>query len=80
MRQSIILHLLEGDSLVCEVDELPDPTHQFMIIHNPRRRDGRTLPDLSEGVGTLLIPWSRVDYVQILPVTDVENVVGFVRE
>jgi hypothetical protein len=80
MQQSLIVHLLDDDPLVCEVDELPDPTHQFMIIHTPRYRDGRTLPDLGENVSTLLIPWRRIAYVQLLPVTDVENIVSFVRE
>lgn len=80
MNKSVMLHLKNDEPLIGEIEELPDPTHQFMIIHSPRRHDGTAPPYLSENVTMILLPWHRIELVQLLPLTDVENVIGFVRE
>ncbi len=80
MRQSVIIHFTDGDAIVGEVEELPNPRDQFMIIHDPRRRDGRTIPNLGDRVQTVLYPWHRIHLVQVLPIADTENIIGHVRE
>ena len=80
MKKSVMLHLKNSEPLIGEIEELPDPTHQFMIIHNPRKIDGTELPYLSENVAMTLFPWHRIELVQLLPPTDIESVIGFVRE
>lgn len=80
MRQSVIVHLLDDDPVIGELDELPKASDQFMIVHNPRRRDGKKVAYLNEDVTTVLFPWHRIEIVQVLPVADIENVIGFVRE
>jgi hypothetical protein len=68
------------DPVVCEVDEMPDPTDQFLVLHNPRRRDGKDVHYLDEDVTSMMVPWHRINFVQLMPSTDVEEVIGFVRE
>lgn len=80
MRQSVILHLINDDPIIGEIDELPNFADQFMIVHDPRRRDGKKLSNLNDDVTTVIFPWHRIDFVQVLPVADIENVIGFVRE
>jgi hypothetical protein len=80
MRVSAIVQLLEEEPIVCELDAAPDPTHHFVAVHNPRRRDGRPLPYLDGSVTTLLVPWHRIDLIQLLPQAEHDNVIGFVRE
>ncbi len=41
MPYTILVHVLNEDAVVGEVDELPDPHSQFIIINSPRLRDGR---------------------------------------
>jgi hypothetical protein len=80
MRLSVIIHLIEEEAIICELDAPPDPTHHFVTLFNPRRRDGRALPYLESNVTTLLLPWHRIDLVQFLPQTEHDNVISFVRE
>lgn len=80
MRVSAIVHLIEEEPIICEIDAPPDPSHHFVTAHNPRRRDGRPLPYLENSVTTLLLPWHRIDLVQLLPQAGLDNVIGFVRE
>ena len=78
--QTVIVHISNEDPIVCEVDGLPEPTTQVVIIHNPRRRDGMDVHYLDEDVSTVMIPLHRVNFIQVLPSTEVEDIIGFVRE
>ena len=80
MRLSAVIHLIEEDPIVCELDERPNPSAQFVTAHNPRRRDGRAVVFLDPNVETVYIAWHRISYIQMLPQSDLEKVMGFVRE
>ncbi len=77
--KSIIVHIANEDAVVCEVEDLPDPTAVSMLVHNPRKRDGMDLHYLDDDVTSLIIPWHRVNFIQVLPAGDEEDVIGFVR-
>ncbi|MCP4425212.1 MAG: hypothetical protein GY803_12015 [Chloroflexi bacterium] len=77
---SIIVHIANEDAIVCEVDNIPNPTDLFVHMQNPRRRDGKDVHYLDEEVTSMLVPWHRITFVQLLPSADTEEVIGFVRE
>jgi hypothetical protein len=72
--------MLNEDPVVCELEELPDPTAMYLVLHNPRRRDGKYLHYLDDDVTTMIIPWRRVNFIQMMPSVESEEVMGFVRE
>jgi hypothetical protein len=78
--QTVIVHVRNEDPVLCEMESLPDEHAQVIIIHNPRRRDGKDLHYLEEDVTSVLFPLHRINFIQILPSADVEEVIGFVRE
>jgi len=80
MRQPVLLHLTDEELILGEIDQLPNPVDQFMIIHKPRQRDGSKLARLQENVPTILVPWHQIAYVQLLPGSGIDEVIGFVRE
>lgn len=80
MTASIIVHITNEDPVLCEVDSLPDPSDQFVIANNPRRRDGKDLHYLDDDVTAMLIPWHRINFIQVLPSAETEDVITFVRE
>lgn len=77
---SIVVHIVNEDAIVCEVDEIPSPTSLFIIMQNPRRRDGKDIHYLDEDVTSIIVPWHRINFVQLLPSADAEEIIGFVRE
>lgn len=80
MQQPVMIHLTNEELILGDLDQLPDPADQFMIVHNARQPDGTALTFLEEDVRTILIPWQQTKMVQILPSTGIEEVIGFVRE
>ena len=77
---SIIVHIANEDPIVCEVETLPQGQDTLIQIHNPRRRDGLDVHYLDEDVTSVIYPMHRINFIQVLPSTDVNEVVGFVRE
>ena len=76
---TVIVHIRNEDAFECELDDLPNPAGQFVHVHNPRLRDGKDLHYLDEEVTSMLVPWHRINFIQILPSGDVEEVASFIR-
>lgn len=64
---SLILHISNSEPIKVDVEELPDPKDQCIIGKNPRERSDKELDILDEGVTTIIFPWWRINYVQVLP-------------
>ena len=43
MAHTVLIHLINEDPILAEVEKLPDPTDNLLICTNPRRRDGKPL-------------------------------------
>ncbi len=77
---TIIIHMLNEDPVMGEIDELPTPSDSLLIVKNPRRKDGKDLTYLDQSVTTVLWPVSRVNFVEIIPTGSEEEIISFVRE
>jgi hypothetical protein len=77
---TVVVHINNEDPVECELENMPDPTSRFLLVNNPRLRDGKDLHYLDEDVTSMMIPWHRVNFVQLLPSGEVEEVVSFVRD
>ena len=80
MAIEVILHLQNEDPIVAELDSLPDPMHQIVTATNLRRRDGRPVHYLTEGVTSVIFPWTRITFVEIMEPEEDQEVVEFFRE
>ena len=77
---TLILHIHNADPVVGEVDELPEPSDNLIIINNPRMRDGKDVPYLAENVVTVLWAVDKLSFIEVLAGKDEEEIIGFVRE
>lgn len=77
---TVMVHLSGEDPVVGEVDDLPAPTDVNITINNPRRRDGKDLAYLQSNVVTVLWPLHRVNFVEIMPTAEEEQLIGPIRE
>lgn len=80
MAIEVILHVLNQDPIMAEIDELPQPDDQIIKVYNPRYKDGRELHFLDHGVSTVLWPISQLTFIEVLPGDKEDNIIGFVRE
>lgn len=80
MNVILILHVNGEEAVVGEAEDIPLPTDFSVRITNPRRIDGKELHYLSENVSTVIYPMSRINFIEVLPSRDDEELIGFVRE
>jgi hypothetical protein len=80
MAYRIQVHIANDDPVVLEVDELPTPEAQFIIGINPMRRDGKDVPYILREVNQVIFPIWRINFIQILPSEEQEQLETFVRE
>ncbi len=76
---TVVLHMLNEDPVLGEIDELPEKNDTLMMIRSPRRRDGKDLPYLEPNISTVIFPTSRISFIEVLPGSD-EEIISFVRE
>ncbi len=77
---TLILHIVNEDPVVGEVDNLPSPADNLVILKNPRKRDGKDLHYLEPNVTTVVWPVSRITFIEVLPTSEEEEIITFVRE
>jgi len=77
---TILLHIQNEDPVLGEVDELPAAQDNFVILKNPRRRDGKDLTAIDQNVVTIIYPVHRLNYIEVMPSGEEEEIIGFVRE
>ncbi|MBN1993975.1 MAG: hypothetical protein JW953_14845 [Anaerolineae bacterium] len=64
---SVIVHVLNADPVLAEIEELPDPHANFITCTNPRARDGKALIYVDGQATRVMFPWHRISFVETLP-------------
>lgn len=77
---TIVLHIQNTDPVVGEVEEIPTPTDNLVVLRNPRRMDGKDLHFLNENVVTVIWPVERLNFIEVLSGEEQDEIIGFVRE
>lgn len=77
---NVLIHIMNEDPVVGELDNLPNATDTMVIVKNPRRRDGKDLPYLEPNVSTVIWPVTRVTFIEVMPIGEDEEIISFVRE
>ena len=80
MSYTIILHISNEEAVAAEIDELPELDATMVMVKNPRRLDGKELHYLDESVDTVIWPLTRINFIEIMPSKEEEEIIGFVRE
>jgi len=80
MAYTVILHIPGETSVACEMDELPKPTDNFILVMNPRQKDGKDLHFIDNNVVKVIWPIARINFIEILEDAQEEKIIGFVRD
>lgn len=77
----VILHILNSEPILGEIDELPAPTDNILTVHNPRHTDGKDITYIQDDVSTVLWPIEKINFIEIMAgEEEEEDIIGFVRE
>lgn len=66
MARTVIVHIVGEDPVIAEMDQEPQPSDNFIHITNMRKRDGKEVHYLSPGVQSVMFPWSRITFLEIM--------------
>ena len=70
---TLLVHIANSEPVKLDVEEMPKLTDIVIIGSNPRDRKDREVTWLDEGVTTIILPWSRINYIQLLPDKEAEE-------
>jgi hypothetical protein len=77
---TILLHIMNEDPILGEVEQLPAVNDYLILLKNPRKRDGKDLIYLDPNVTQVYWPLTRINFIEIIPSGDEEEIISFVRE
>jgi hypothetical protein len=66
MARTVVLHIVGEEPVIGEMEQEPQPTDNFIHVTNLRKRDGKEVHYLSPGVQSVLFPWSRITFLEIM--------------
>jgi hypothetical protein len=67
MAVTIIVHIMNADAIVAEIEELPHPQATNLVCTNPRSRDGKAISYIEREATRVIIPWHRISFVETMP-------------
>ncbi len=70
---TLLIHLQNTEPIKVDVEDVPSTADTALMGKNPRDRSDRELDWIDDGVSTVLIPWSRISYVEVLPGAEEET-------
>ena len=67
MAKTVVLHLGGEDPVLADLDQDPQPSDNFIKVSNLRKRDGKDVSYLTAGVQSVIYPWHRITFLEIMP-------------
>ena len=64
---TLLIHVHNAEPFKLDVEELPQPSDNVIVGKNPRERTDREVDWIEDGVTTLIYPWWRITFIEVLP-------------
>jgi len=66
MAYTVIVHMLNEDPLMAQMETLPDSSATNIVCTDVRRRDGKPVHFITQGVSTVIFPIHRIHFMEVL--------------
>ena len=77
---TVYVHINNEDPIMGEIEDIPDPTDQFILVKNPRKKDGKDVHYLEQNVSQVIWPMHRITFIELFQDKEEDEVISFVRE
>lgn len=64
---TLLVHVNNSEPIKLDVEQMPTTIDQVIIGKNPRERTDREVTWIDEGVTTIIVPWWRITFIEVLP-------------
>jgi hypothetical protein len=79
MSYTLLLHIANEDPVVVECEKMPEPGDIWVTGTNPRLKDGKDVRYLLADVITVIYPYWRINFIEVMPGDDREEIITTVR-
>ena len=66
MSMTAIVHIHGEDAILADLDELPDPSHHYILLRNVRKKDGKPLSYIADEATAFLYSWHKISFIEML--------------
>jgi len=80
MAYTVLIHISGEEPITGEVEELPKPADNLLIVTSPRRRDGKDIHYIDSRAVKVIWPMTKVSFLEVLGGEESEQIISFVRE
>lgn len=77
---TVYVHLDGLESVLAELEQMPDPNDLLITCHNCRRRDGKEIQFIMREVTKVVFPMSVIKFIEVMPTDEGEEIETFIRE
>ncbi len=77
---TVYVHIEGLETTLMEIEEMPSVTDTCVVGRNPRRRDGKDVSFMLPEANTLIIPLSRILFIEVMPTGQEDDFETFIRE
>ena len=77
---TVLIHLNNEDAVLADIDQLPAAADTLVVVKNPRRRDGKDVTYLDVNASIVLFPIYRINFIEVIPTGEEEEIIGHFRE
>jgi hypothetical protein len=74
----VIVHVIDEEPFVADVDELPAPSATCVYFKNPSTRDQKQVSWTMGAVQSVMFSMSRINFIEVPIINPGEEVQGFV--
>ena len=64
---TLLVHIANAEPIKLDVEEMPKPTDLAITGKNPREKTDKDVIWIEEGVMTIMFPWWRITFIEVLP-------------
>jgi hypothetical protein len=62
----VIVHLMNEDPVLAEMERMPEPDDSSILVFYPRRVDGKPVHYLNDDATTVIFPMHRISSIEIM--------------
>lgn len=81
MAVQVIVHVINEEAFVAEMEEIPPQGATYIVIANPRSRENKTLQWAINGAIRFIFPLARISFIEVMmSEADREGIEPFYRD
>jgi hypothetical protein len=77
---TVYIHINNEDPIMGEIEDVPSPSDQFILVKHPRKKDGKDVHYLEQNVTQVIWPMHRITFIELFQDKEEDEIISFVRE